>query len=173
VRPTCAQPIRSAGFREVLTSTPAEEENVKKLVSAAVLAALVVLAVAAFAAAAGSKQSKVTATLTAGKEVPAPTGVPAAARGTFTGTLVGRKLTWRLTFSHLSGPAGAAHIHVGAVGKAGNVLVPLCGPCKSPVHGKATLTAAAVKALGKHRLYVNVHTAKNAAGEIRGQLVRH
>ena len=56
----------------------------------------------------------------------APTG-----SGSFTGTLKGNKLTWKLTFSGLSGAATAAHIHLGAMGKAGNVVVALCGPCKS------------------------------------------
>jgi hypothetical protein len=36
--------------------------------------------------------------------------------------------------------------------------------------GKAKVTAAVIKDLGKHLLYVNVHTAKNPAGEIRGQV---
>ena len=38
---------------------------------------------------------------------------------------------WKLTFAKLSGAATAAHIHLGAKGKAGNVLVALCGPCTS------------------------------------------
>ena len=143
----------------------------KKLGSAGVLAALVALVVVAFASAAASKGT-VRATLSAKQEVPAQAVANAAGRGLFTGTLVGRTLTWKLTFSHLTGPAAAAHIHLAPVGKPGNVVVPLCGPCRSGAHGTAKLTAADVKALGSHRLYVNVHTAKNPAGEIRGQLAR-
>jgi hypothetical protein len=79
-------------------------------------------------------------------------------------------LAWKLTFSGLTGPATAAHIHLGAMGKAGNVAIPLCAPCKSGVHGKATLSASLKRALAHHKLYVNVHTAKNPNGEIRGQL---
>jgi hypothetical protein len=56
------------------------------------------------------------------------------------------------------------------MGKAGNVVIPLCAPCKSGVHGKATLSASLKRALAHHKLYVNVHTAKNPNGEIRGQL---
>jgi hypothetical protein len=36
--------------------------------------------------------------------------------------------------------------------------------------GVARLTAAQVSTLASGKTYVNVHTAKNAAGEIRGQL---
>jgi hypothetical protein len=76
--------------------------------------------------------------------------------------VIGR-LVWKLTFAHLSGSAIAAHIHLGWAGKAGNVVVPLCGnaKCKSGVHGSATLTAAVLKALTTDGTYVNVHTAKN------------
>src|SRR5690348_18231030 len=97
------------------------------------------------------------ATLTAAQEVPKQVVKVPAAKGAFHATLSGKTLTWKLTFSHLSGPAGAAHIHLGAMGKAGNVLVPLCGPCKSGMSGKATLTAAVIKDAAKHLLYVNVH----------------
>jgi hypothetical protein len=46
----------------------------------------------------------------------------------------------------------------------------VCGPCKSGVTGTAKLTTAELAAFKKHLLYVNVHTAKNSGGEIRGQL---
>ena len=62
---------------------------------------------------------------------------------------------------------------MGAKGKSGNVVVPLCPPgCKSGVSGTATLTPALMTAFKNHLLYVNVHTAKNPNGEIRGQLSR-
>jgi len=108
------------------------------------------------------------AKLSASQETP-PTGV-AAAKGTFHGTVKGTTLKWRLTFSGLTGPATAAHIHMGVKGKAGPVVVPLCAPCTSPVTGKAKLTSALMKAFKAHQLYVNVHTMKNPNGEIRGQI---
>jgi len=110
------------------------------------------------------------ATLTAAQEIPKQVVKTPAAKGAFHATLSGKTLTWKLTFSHLSGPALQAHIHLGAMGKSGNVLVPLCAPCKNGQTGKAKVTAAVIKDLGKHMLYVNVHTAKNPAGEIRGQV---
>ena len=80
------------------------------------------------------------------------------------------KLKWKLTFAKLTGPATAAHIHMAAKGKAGDVVVPLCGPCTSGATGTATVTASEITAFKKHLFYVNVHTAKNPNGEIRGQL---
>jgi hypothetical protein len=59
------------------------------------------------------------------------------------------------------------------MGKAGNVLVALCGPCKSGQSGTAKISAMALRDIKKHLTYVNVHTAKNPNGEIRGQVSAH
>ena len=146
----------------------------KKLLAALVLGAVAALAVTAFALGAARDTYMVGAKLTAKAEVPAAAGVPAAAKGAFTGDYVenakGAVLKWRLSFSGLSGPGTAAHIHMGKPGVAGAVLVPLCGPCKSGQSGKATVSKAVISALEAGTAYVNVHTAKNAAGEIRGQI---
>ena len=141
-----------------------------KLVAVLAFAVAASLAVAALAFGARASSVGVTAKLNAKQEVPAQVVKDTRAKGRFTGTLVGSKLKWKLTFSGLTGPATAAHIHLGAMGKAGNVAIPLCAPCKSGVHGKATLSASLKSALAHHKLYVNVHTAKNPNGEIRGQL---
>jgi CHRD domain len=114
------------------------------------------------------------ATLRAAQERPKPKGKLAKARGTFTAavTRTGTTgvITWRLTFSTLSGRAIAAHIHSGARGKAGPVIVPLCAPCRSGVRGRATVDASVLDKLGSGATYVNVHTRRNPAGEIRGQI---
>ena len=144
----------------------------KKLIAGLTIAVAVSLAVSALAFGARASTVSVSAKLTAKQEVPAQVVKDTKAKGVFTGKLVGSKLTWKLTFSGLTGQATAAHIHLGAMGKAGNVAIPLCGPCKSGVHGKATLSASLKKALAHHKLYVNVHTAKNPNGEIRGQLAK-
>ena len=108
-------------------------------------------------------------------EVPRPTGVPARATGLFTGIAVElandkARLSWRLSFSKLSGRALAAHIHKGRTGKSGPVLVALCGPCRNGQRGSATMTHAQLRVIERGVTYVNVHTPKNGAGEIRGQV---
>jgi hypothetical protein len=115
-----------------------------------------------------------TARLGAAAEVPKPRGVGAAATGSFTAGLTrrgtGGTLAWKVTFRGLTGAASAAHIHVAKAGKAGPVAVPLCGPCRSGARGTARLNARTVTALLAGGAYVNVHTARNPAGEIRGQV---
>jgi len=145
----------------------------RKTIGAAVLAALVLSAGAV--ASQQSESYNLVANLKARSEVPKPTGVPTSAVGLFTAKTVeqsngGAKITWRLTFSHLTGAGTAAHIHLGKVGKSGPVAISLCGPCKSGAKGTATATAAQWKAIESGGAYVNVHTTKNPNGEIRGQI---
>ena len=141
------------------------------LVLGAALASLVVVVVAT--AAQRATIYKVSSALTPGVETPKPKGA-AGAHGAFIGTYVenktGATLKWTLTYVHLTGRAVAAHIHGGKPGVAGPVIVPLCGPCHSGQAGTAHISKAVVAALEGHRAYVNVHTAKNAGGEIRGQV---
>jgi CHRD domain len=113
-------------------------------------------------------------TMRASQERPKPKGNVRRASGTFTATVTksgtSAVIAWRLTFKKLTGRAVSAHIHSGARGRSGPVIVPLCAPCKSGARGRATVDASVLSALETGRAYVNVHTRKNAAGEIRGQL---
>ncbi len=112
--------------------------------------------------------------LNAAQEVPSPTGAVSNAGGTFSATVTksdtGASVTWQLSFTGLTANANAAHIHTGAAGSPGPVVLPLCGPCSSPASGTGALTQAALDAIQAGTAYVNVHTPTNAAGEIRGQL---
>jgi hypothetical protein len=145
------------------------------LATGAVALALVGIALAGVAAA-GSASSVYTyrATMAAASETPRPTASAAAAKGIFTATVTDsgstRTLKWKLTFFGLSGKAVGAHVHRGKVGAAGAVLIPLCGPCTSGQVGTVKISPSAADALRRGLAYVNVHTAKNAAGEIRGQV---
>ena len=61
-------------------------------------------------------------------------------------------------------------MHLGRPGVAGPVAVPLCGPCLTGAHGIARVPVKVRAALLSGGAYVNVHTAKNKAGEVRGQV---
>jgi hypothetical protein len=80
------------------------------------------------------------------------------------------KLEWKLTFSGLSGPALLAHLHLGKKGVAGPVAISLCGPCPPGAHGTIFVGAKLFAVIEAGGVYVNVHTKKNPAGEIRGQV---
>ena len=141
----------------------------RKLVSLFMATAVCALAFTALSL--GAARTTVwTAALSSGQEVPKQVVKDTAAHGLFKATLSGTTLKWKLTFAKLTGPATAAHIHMAAKGKPGDVVVPLCQPCKSGMTGTATVSSALISAFKKHLLYVNVHTAKNPNGEIRGQL---
>jgi hypothetical protein len=102
--------------------------------------------------------------------VPKPTA-PAGAKGTFTGTLKGRKLSFTLTFKGLSAAAIAGPIHIGKKGTSGPVSLPFCPPkCTSPIKGTYTVKASLRDAIERGGAYVNLHTQKNPGGEIRAQI---
>lgn len=79
-------------------------------------------------------------------------------------------LTYNVTYEGLSGPAAAAHIH-GPAGPGENAppVIPFANAA-SPITGTATLTDAQAADLAAGKWYVNVHTAANRGGEIRGQI---
>jgi hypothetical protein len=107
-------------------------------------------------------------TLTGAEEVPA---VTTSATGTGTITVKDDKsVSGTVTTKGVEGLA--AHIHAAPAGKNGPPIVPLekgaDGAWKVPANAKLTDEQyAAFKAGG---LYVNVHSAANKGGEIRGQL---
>ena len=84
-----------------------------------------------------------------------------------------KTLTWTVTFEGLTGPATVSHFHgpAGPSENAGVVLMIATNPT-SPVKGTATLTDAQAADLQAGRWYINVHTAANRGGEIRGQVVK-
>ncbi len=113
-----------------------------------------------------------TARLTGAREVPKTdskgTGKLDATYDTATKTL-----NYTLTFDGLTGPATAAHFHGPATrGVNAGVLMPIGDKNPtSPVTGTATLTEEQAKELQSGKVYVNVHTAANPGGEIRGQVM--
>jgi hypothetical protein len=130
---------------------------------------LVVLVSLALSACAGMMSSgkTVNVKLTGAEQVPA-LSVPGSGSGSFTvaddGAVSGSVNT--------TGVQGTmAHIHQGAKGQNGPVIVPLTknGDTYTAPPG-AKLTDAQLQAFKSGNTYVNVHTAANKGGEVRGQL---
>ena len=115
---------------------------------------------------------KMKATLDGKSQVP-----PNASAGTGTADIdydaATKKLSWKLTYSGLSGPPTAAHFHGPAEpGKNAGVALAIPNAAASPVEGSATLTDAQAADLMAGKYYVNVHTAASPGGEIRGQVMK-
>ena len=119
-------------------------------------------------------------------------------QGKFTGTLSadGASISWTLTWTDLTGPAQAAHIHFGQPQNTGSVVVFFCGgggrpPCpdgsghSGSVSGTWTAAdilpvvtqnvtagdfAGFLRILRVRLGYANIHTPAFPGGEIRGQV---
>jgi CHRD domain len=127
------------------------------------------------AAAATASPLGLSAQLTPGQEVPRQVFRVSNAAGKFSATLKpsskGYHMYWRLTCIRWSGSATTAYIHQGRRGLHGAAFVHLCSRCLSGAHGNRYFSPYELRLARQGRLYVNVRTAKNPAGEIRGQIV--
>ena len=139
--------------------------NTRIMLTTLALGATITFAGPAFA-------EKMKATLDGKSEVPANTS---AATGTadIDYDAATKKLSWKVTYSGLSGPATAAHFHGPAeAGKNAGVAVAIPNAGTSPAEGSATLTDAQAADLVAGKYYVNIHTAANPGGEIRGMVTK-
>jgi hypothetical protein len=112
------------------------------------------------------------AVLRPGQEVTRPHRTSSLAAGHFSAKVSGKKLTWTLTFSHLSGRPTVATLNKGARAATGAAFKSLCRQCSSPNHGTLTLTSSQLDSMLRGKTYVNIHTLRNSYGEIRGQINR-
>jgi hypothetical protein len=112
------------------------------------------------------------AVLRPGQEVTYPNGRRSASIGHFTARVTGKTLRWTLTYSHLSGRPTVSRLNKGVRGTNGAPFKSLCRTCLATTHGTLTLTASQLNAMLNGQTYVNVHTAMNTRGEIRGQISR-
>jgi hypothetical protein len=96
-------------------------------------------------------------------------------KGTLTAVLneATNELSYELMFQGLTGQATAAHFHgPAAIGANAGVVVPIGGSgLASPTKSEAKLDPQQAADLLAGKWYVNVHTAANPAGEIRGQVL--
>jgi CHRD domain len=116
----------------------------------------------------GSSGNTVNVTLSGSQESP-PVTTSGSGKGTIT---VGadRSVSGSVTTSGV--PGTMAHIHQGAAGQNGPVIIPLTRMAEGTwsVPAGAKLTDAQYEAFKAGNLYVNVHTDANKGGEVRGQL---
>lgn len=148
-----------------------EETLMRSTILRSALAGLACTAALTFALPAMAETVNLKANMDAKAEVPPGNS---AGKGNITATYdtASKKLSWKGSYSGLSGPATAAHFHGPAEsGKNAGVAIPI-SPNASPFEGSATLTDAQAADLLAGKWYVNVHTEANKAGEIRGQVTK-
>ena len=141
------------------------------------LTSLALIALIASCTQAFALKLPIAAFLSGGGEVPAN---DSPAKGLMEGTFDTdtNTLTWKVTYSGLSGPAIAAHFHgpVSYLGLTAEENAPIQvgtpGDLASPFHGIAQISADQAKDLKDGRWYFNVHSKKFPAGEIRGPVIR-
>lgn len=114
---------------------------------------------------------KISTTLNGTSEVPGPGDSDGS--GTFEGRVnPGQgQVCYKLAVSAIA-PATGAHIHRGATGVAGPVVVGLTAPSAGSSEACATVSRDLAMELiqSPEAFYVNVHTAPFPAGAVRGQL---
>jgi hypothetical protein len=94
--------------------------------------------------------------------------------GSLTAVLEGETLTIKGTFEGMNSPATAAHIHRAPRGLRGpNVFdLKVTPSTNGAVEGRVTLTSAQITDLDKGWFFVQVHTELNAAGQLRGWILK-
>jgi hypothetical protein len=140
------------------------------LLKGATLVVVGLVATAALPASSWAEEITFKAKLSGTSEVP-PTDGKGTGNVTATYDTASKKLAYTIDYSGLSGPATAAHFHGPApAGQNGGVAVPVAPPLTSPIKGSATLDAAQANDLMAGKWYLNIHTAANKGGELRGQV---
>ena len=165
----------------------------KRLVLTSALAVALLAVIAATAAVAHNDNGRNKAKLDGYQEVPA--AISTTGRGSFRARVTSEGIRYTLRYQDLETNALFAHIHFGQqhVAATGNIIAFLCGGGDKPacpalggtVEGvidaadiigpaaqgiEAGSLAEAVRALRKGAVYVNVHSTRFPAGEIRGQV---
>lgn len=143
----------------------------RHLIHATLVTGLLAFGACATAQTMSANTASLRARLSGASEVP-PT--QSNAKGNLQATLDKntRVLTWTLSVSGLSGPPVAAHFHgPAAAGENAGVAAPINVTGQPTDNGAVTLTSAQMDDLLAGRWYVNVHTAANPNGEIRGQMM--
>ena len=143
-----------------------------------ILAAVSLLAIVPVAVS-GASDEVFTGTFSGAQEVPPVTTSAGGTVYVFINPSA-TEIKYAVSYTGLSGPLVAAHIHAGAPGVSGQIMLPLT-PGPSTMFGSLTQAnfqstsaaptwAAGLNLIRTGNAYVNLHTAAHPAGEIRAQL---
>ncbi len=121
---------------------------------------------------AGENKTKIEADLSSKSQVPPVVTKDAEGEVEVMIDKKNNKLTWKIEYENLTGAVTGAHFHGPAtISESAGVALPINGDLTSPIKGEATLTAEQMTEVLAGKWYVNLHTAANPDGEIRGQLM--
>jgi hypothetical protein len=119
--------------------------------------------------------------LSGANQVP-PVEVAATGDATVTISDDEQTVSWDVSYSGLTGAPAAGHIHIGAEGENGPVMIPFAEVTETGTTGSFAAAdytggdglpadwAGVLAAIRDGNAYVNIHTEANPSGEIRGQL---
>jgi hypothetical protein len=122
-----------------------------------------------------------TTSLSGDNQVP-PVDVDATGEAMVTISDDEQTVSWDISYSGLTGPPAAGHIHFGAEGANGPVMIPFAEVTETGSSGSFAAAdytggdglpadwAGVLAAIRDGNAYVNIHTEANQSGEIRGQL---
>lgn len=134
------------------------------------IGALALVGCLAMTATGFAEEMKFKADLKGSTEVP-PVQTSATGTADITYDSATKNLSWAIEHTGLSGDVTAAHFHgPAAVGVNAPPVVPI--DLSALAKGSATLDDAQAADLSEGRWYLNLHTAANPDGEIRGQVMK-
>jgi len=125
-----------------------------------------------------SSGTSLTASLEGNQEVPAVTTTAKGTAALSLSSVGGVGLVYNITVNGLSGTITGAHFHLGSIGFNGPVVRDIKNDFKGNTAtgvwrtgtGSGALVDSLIVALLTGRMYLNIHTAANPNGEIRGQI---
>ncbi len=106
--------------------------------------------------------------LTSAQEVPAVSR-PVNGVATLVLDRLGKKINYKMVVNNLSGPITAANLHYGTAGQIGDIAFGLSA-INNVLSGSFEATNPFIENLFSGKVYINVRTAANPNGEVRGQI---
>jgi hypothetical protein len=145
--------------------------RIRRAVVGSLVALTMIAATDAAPASAHHRRRSVSTILTGAKEAPNPGDPDGLGVAAVLVSVPQRRVCYLIAVTGIR-PATMAHIHRGAVGVAGPIVVTLTAPTRGMSNGcvRVTRRLAAEIAHTPHRFYVNVHNTPFGAGALRGQL---